>query len=80
VRAGIRPEGELEIASLPQKYGWTGLSVDIMGARSSYQAFYLEWQDMVQAYKAERQGELSAASSLLTTDLVDEVYRVGGGR
>lgn len=80
VRAGIRPEDGLEVASLPQKYGWTGLSVDVMGARSSYQAFYLEWQDMVEAYTKGHEGELSAVSSLLTTRLVDEVYRAGGGR
>jgi predicted dehydrogenase len=80
VRAGIRPEGELEIASLPLTYGWTRLSVDVMGARSNYQAFYLEWQDIVNAYIRGQQGELSASSSLLTTHLVDEIYRVGGGR
>ena len=80
VRAGIRPEEGLEVASLPQKHGWTGLSVDVPGARSNYQAFYLEWQDVVDAYKNGREGELSAASSLMTTHLVDEVYRVGGGR
>jgi predicted dehydrogenase len=80
VRAGIRPDEGLELASLPQKHGWTGLSVDVTGARSSYQAFYLEWRDMVDAHMKGRQGELSAASSLLTTRLVDEVYRVGGGR
>jgi predicted dehydrogenase len=80
VRAGIRPDDGLELASLRQKHGWTGLSLDIAGARSSYQAFYLEWQDMVDAYQQRRDGELSAASSLLTTRLVDEVYRVGGGR
>jgi predicted dehydrogenase len=78
VRAGIRPEDELEVASLPQKYGWTGLSVDVMGARSSYQAFFLEWKDLVVAYQQRQQGELAAASSLLTTRLVDEIYRVGG--
>jgi predicted dehydrogenase len=80
VRAGIRPDADLELASLRQKQAWTGLSLDIAGARSSYQAFYLEWQDVVDAYQNRRQGELSAASSLLTTRLVDEVYRVGGGR
>jgi predicted dehydrogenase len=80
VRAGIRPEGDLEIASLPLKYGWTGLSVDVTGARSVYQAFYLEWQDMVNAHITGQPGELSAASSLLTTGLVDEMYRAGGGR
>lgn len=80
VRVGIRPDEKLEVASLPQKYGWTGLSVDIMGARSSYQAFYLEWQDMVESYKNGRLGELSAESSLQTTRLVDEIYRTGGGR
>ncbi|NWF72391.1 MAG: Gfo/Idh/MocA family oxidoreductase [Nitrospirae bacterium] len=80
VRAGIRPDEGVEVASLRQKQGWTGLSLDIAGARSNYQAFYLEWQDVVDACQERRQGELSAASSLLTTRLVDEVYRVGGGR
>ena len=80
VRAGIKPDEGLEVASLPQKYGWTGLSLDIIGARSSYQAFYLEWQDVVDAYKKRQEGELSAASSLLTTRLIDEIYRTGGGR
>jgi hypothetical protein len=80
VRAGLSPEAGLEIASLPQKYGWTGLAVDVTGARSSYQAFFLEWRDMVGAYHEGQPGELSAASSLMTTHLVDEIYRVGGGR
>ena len=80
VRAGIRPDEGVEVASLQRKHGWTGLSVDIMGACSNYQAFYLEWQDMVEAYTTGQQGELSAASSLMTTHLVDEVYRAGGGR
>jgi predicted dehydrogenase len=79
VRAGLRPDEGMEVASFPRKQEWTGFSVDISGARSSYQAFYLEWQDMAEAFKSGRQGELSAASSLLTTRLVDEVYQAGGG-
>jgi predicted dehydrogenase len=80
VRAGIRPDEGVEVASLRRKHGWTGLSVDIMGARSSYQAFFLEWQDILGAFRTGQPGELSAESALLTTALIDDLYRVGGGR
>jgi predicted dehydrogenase len=80
VRAGIRPESELEVASPIHKAMWTRLSLDITGARSSYQAFFQEWQDIVCALRTGQPGELSAASSLLTTGIVDELYRLGGGR
>lgn len=80
LRAGIRPEAELEIASPLHKDIWTRLSLDIIGARSSYQAFFLEWQDIVCALRNGPTGELSAASSLLTTRIVDDMYRLGGGQ
>ena len=78
LRAGVRPEAELEIASPLHKDIWTRLSLDIIGARSSYQAFFLEWQDIVCALRNGQTGELSAASSLLTTRIVDDMYRLGG--
>ncbi len=80
LKAGIGPEAQLEIASPLHKDMWTRLSLDIIGARSSYQAFFLEWQDVVGAFRNGQPGELSAASSLLTTRIVDDIYRLGGGR
>lgn len=80
VRSGIEPGAELEIASLSDKDLWTRLTLDISGARSSYQAFFLEWQDILGAFRTGQPGELSAESALLTTALIDDLYRVGGGR
>jgi predicted dehydrogenase len=80
VRTGIEPGAELEIASLSDRDMWTRLSLDMNGARSSYQAFFLEWQDVLGAFRTGQPGELSAESALLTTALVDDIYRVGGGR
>ena len=80
LRAGIRPEAELEIASPSHKDMWTRLSLDIIGARSSYQAFFLEWQDIVCALRNGQTGELSAKSSFLTTRIVDDMYQLGGGQ
>lgn len=80
LRTGIRPEAELEIASRWDRDLWTRLSLDMSGARSSYQAFFLEWQDVVCALRNGQPGELSAASSVLTTRIVDDMYRLGGGR
>ena len=80
LRAGIRPESELEIASPLHKDMWARLSLDIIGARSSYQAFFLEWQDIVNNLSNGPTGELSAASSLLTTRIIDDMYRLGGGQ
>lgn len=80
VRSGIGPGAELEIASLSHQDMWTTLSLDIHGARSTYQAFSLEWQDILGAFRTGQPGELSAESALPTTGLVDDIYRVGGGR
>jgi predicted dehydrogenase len=80
LRVGIRPEAELEVSSLSNTDLWTRLTVDMHGARSTYQAFSLEWQDMLSAFRTGQPGELSAESALLTTALVDDLYRVGGGR
>jgi len=79
LRAGIRPEAEPEIASSARQSTWTRVHPDIVGARSSYQAFFLEWQDVVSAFKSGRPGDLSAESALLTTRLVDEIYQMGKG-
>lgn len=80
LRTGIQPDAELEIASSVQSDRWTRLSLDLRGARSSYQAFFLEWEDTVEAFRQGRPGELAASNSVLTTGLVDEIYRRGGGR
>ncbi len=78
LRTGIRSEAEIEIASPSHKDVWTRMSLSIDGARSSYQAFFLEWQDILRAFRSGQPGELSAASSLLTTQIIDDVYRLGG--
>lgn len=80
VRTGIGPGAELEIASPSHQDVWTRLSLDMNGARSSYQAFFLEWQDILGAFRTGQPGELSAERALLTTALVDDIYRAGGGR
>lgn len=80
VRSGIEPGAELEIASPSHQDVWTKLSLDMSGARSFYQAFFLEWQDIFGAFRTGQPGELSAESAVLTTALVDDMYRVGGGR
>ena len=54
------------------------LSLGVRGARTSYQAFYLEWEDFLAATQEWRPGQFAAASSLLTTRLVDAIYRAGG--
>ena len=54
------------------------LSLGVRGARTSYQAFFLEWEDFLAATQEWRPGQFAAASSLLTTRLVDAIYRAGG--
>jgi predicted dehydrogenase len=77
VRAGVSPEPSLEIqGSLPGS-AWTPLALDVPGARSSYQAFYLEWRSVLQGRLDGNGGELAAAASLTTTRLVDAIYARG---
>jgi predicted dehydrogenase len=45
------------------------------GAKTSNQAFYLEWRDFLRGLAESRPSIISAASAQLTTALVEELYR-----
>jgi predicted dehydrogenase len=79
ISAGIGPESGLEIQGLPAGEKWTPLSLGAEGARSSYQAFYLEWADFLASVRTGKPGTFVASESLLTTRLVDAIYETGGG-
>jgi len=48
------------------------------GALTSYQAFHLEWQAFLSGLEAGRASEVSAGSAVLTTALVEQLYKEGG--
>jgi len=79
VSCSTRPDPELLVRAPGSEQG-TGLSLDIHGARSSYQAFYLEWEEFLAAVEKGGAGQFGAATSLSTTRLVEAIYRVGGGQ
>jgi predicted dehydrogenase len=79
VRVGIAPENELELQGISGG-DWIPMSLDLFGARSFYQAFYLEWENVLSSIYNETESEFAAASFLLTTRLVDEIYKQGGGQ
>ena len=79
IRTGVHPEPGLEIQSASQEGRWMSMSLDMQGARSSYQAFYLEWEDVLASVRHATAGEFAASGSLLTTRLVDAIYERGGG-
>ncbi len=78
ISCGIGPDTKLLVRA-PGIEEETGLSLDIRGARSSYQAFYLEWEEFLAAIEKGRSGKAEAATGLSTTQLVEAIYRVGGG-
>lgn len=47
------------------------------GATTYNQAFYLEWQDFLEGFRAERESITSARAALLTTSLVEALFAAG---
>jgi predicted dehydrogenase len=80
VRAGITPERGLELQGTSKGGRWMSMSLDVYGALSSYQAFYLEWEEVLSSLRDGTEGEFAASSSLMTTRIVDAIYQWGGGK
>lgn len=77
IRAYISPEKSLEIYSSLSGGHWIPLSIDVSGAKTTYQAFYLEWKDVLESVTKGSKGQFAASSSLRTTRLVDAIYSWG---
>jgi len=78
IRVGIKPEQGLEINQAGCVRYWIPLDLDMEGATTSYQAFYLEWKEVIDAYQYKSNCAFDASESLLTTELVDALYSAGG--
>jgi predicted dehydrogenase len=78
VGASIRPDGDLWIAAADAPGTRYPLGLDAGGARTFYQAFGLEWQDVLAALASGTPGGFHAAGSLWTTELVAALYAAGG--
>lgn len=48
------------------------------GATTANQAFYLEWQAFLKGVATQQESSVSASSALLTTQLIEKIYEVGG--
>jgi predicted dehydrogenase len=48
------------------------------GASTSNQAFYLEWDDFLTGLETGRESAVSASSAVLTTELIEQLYKKGG--
>jgi predicted dehydrogenase len=79
IRCGLQPHHEPEIRSVTESGRFVPIAVAVSGARSSYQAFYLEWLDVLDSLRTGAASPFDASGSLLTTRLVDAIYRQGGG-
>lgn len=80
VRTGIKPDAKLSIASCSDFSDAIAMELDEPGARTSYQAFFLQWQSVLGALRDENDSEYAAASSLWTTRLVEALYSKGGAK
>jgi predicted dehydrogenase len=77
VSCGIGPG---DLVTVESAAGATRLRADADdgAARTSYQAFYLEWRDFVESVRGGTAGGYAASTSLRTTRLVDAIYAAGG--
>ncbi|TWU47526.1 Inositol 2-dehydrogenase [Rubripirellula tenax] len=77
VRCGIRPDSTLEMKSRSENGEWRKFSVDVRGASSSYQAFYLEWENILNHLESSAACDFKASDMIPTTALIDQIYALG---
>jgi hypothetical protein len=78
VWSGLLPHAEVFVGSPESPEAAIRLAPQAPGATTYNQAFYLEWQDFLAGFRAERESITSARSALLTTSLVEALLTAGG--
>lgn len=78
VRAGTRPDGRIHIASRFDFSDAIAMDLAEPGARTAYQAFFLQWQAVLDALRDGTESEYSARNSLWSTRLIEALYVRGG--
>jgi predicted dehydrogenase len=77
VWSGLAPNSEV-FAGDPQRPDEAiRLEAQSPGATTYNQAFYLEWKDFLEGYRAERECVTAARSALLTTSLIETLLAAG---
>ena len=79
VRAELQPGSRLELAGEAPSADELVVACELPGARTSYQAFYLEWEAVIEGLRrGVDPSDLSARDGLWTTSAIERLYRAGG--
>ena len=74
IKIGIKPDSEMLLRDRKHEGDWYSLNIDINGAVSPYQAFYLEWLNVFRNITTDAPSEFLATKCRSTTELVDLIY------
>jgi predicted dehydrogenase len=72
----VRPDGDIWLESIDGQR--RNLNIEIIGARSTYQAFGMQWQAVLESMLSGVPSNFEAAGSLWTTELLEALYLSGG--
>lgn len=75
LRCGIGPESAVEIQD--GKGDWLAIEPQKQWATTFYQAFYLEWRDVLDDVMGNGKSIMRAKDGLMTTKLIDAIYEHG---
>lgn len=73
----IQPGGEVRMGDPSRPSAATLLMPAAHAARTSNQAFFLQWRSFFQGLLTKTESEISARSALLSTALIEELYTIG---
>jgi predicted dehydrogenase len=77
VWSGVAPASEVYVGDPDYPRDAILLASQAKGATTYNQAFFLEWQHFLDAFRAKRESLVSARSALLTTSLVEALLTAG---
>jgi len=75
VSVGTRPGSSIELRGMNARQGQCRLEPFSQGARTIFQAFFLEWSMFLQGIEENKPSLMSAVGALLTTVLMEDLYK-----